>query len=61
MLSFLTMLAAGFAYEHSPGIALILGCVAVWGAKSWSVRGTDVLELIFFYGALIGCGVVWFG
>ena len=61
MLSFGLWLAAGFAFMMSPGIALILGVAAVHGAKSWSGKGVETLELIFFYGALAGCLMVWFG
>lgn len=61
MLSFFLMLVAGVLFPVMPGFALILGCIAVWGAMSWTGRGEDVLELVVFYGALAGCCVVWFG
>jgi len=59
MLSFFLMLTAGVLFPTMPGLALVLGCIAVWGAMSWSGDGIELLEMLFFYGALIGCLTVW--
>jgi hypothetical protein len=61
MLAFLLLLLAFMLLPAYP----VFAALAVWGAfssaKHWKPGKGEQLELVVFYGALIGCLLVWFG
>jgi len=59
MIAFALLFLAFMSLPMYPVLALICVSGAFWSAKSWTGAGEDVLELVLFYGALIGCLVVW--
>jgi hypothetical protein len=59
MVALLLLVLTYILFPAFPGFAILTASAAVWGAKSWSGTGQDVVELVFFWGALIGCLMVW--
>jgi len=46
-------------FVSNPAIAAVALYGAAVAAKSWTAEDEDAVAMFFFYGALIGCGLVW--
>ena len=61
MIAFLLLLLTFGLLPEFPAFALLTGSGAVYAASFWKANVGETLELIVFYGAIVGCLVGWFG
>lgn len=61
MIAFLLLLLTGFLFPQFPGFALLTGSAAFYAASYWKVTVGETFELVMFWGAVVGCGLAWFG
>ena len=61
MLAFILLFLSFGLFPQQP----VFAALALWGAfsaaKHWRVGASEWLELVLFYGALIGCALVFLG
>lgn len=61
MLAFALLFLTFGLLPEFPVFALMTGSGAVYAATFWKATVGETLELVMFYGALIGCLTAWFG
>ena len=59
MIAFLLLALMFITFPAMPAIAGLALCGAVYSAMHWRAGYDDLIEMIFFYGAILGCLVVW--
>ena len=60
MIAFFLFLVMFVTFPTMPTIAAVALSGAVYSASRWHVGYDDLIEMIFFYGAVLGCLMVWF-
>ncbi len=61
MIAFLMMVLSAILMPVSVVFGALALSAAFWSASHWKVTVGETLEMVVFYGALIGCLVGWFG
>lgn len=59
MLAVIFLIVAFIFFPASPVIAALALAGAFWAAKYWKADVGETLEMVVFYGAIIGCLVAW--
>ena len=59
MISFLLLVLMFISFPTMPAIAGIALAGAAYSAMHWRVGYDDLIEMIFFYGAIAGCLVAF--
>jgi len=61
LIAFLLMVLAAILLPVSIVFGALALAGAFWSASHWKVTMGETLEVVIFYGALIGCLTVWIG